>query len=559
MISPYESISRRQISKRRAQKRVEKTSLDYLVAAFNPLLIMLLVGSLVFFLIQVFYQGEMTGGVRWVLFWFVLAIVLVSRIGIEQSPVHAGIYGAGLAAASWLFLMQTHPAFLLGIVCLAVVWWSAHRLVKDCTLIDDEQDASHRGLLTGRTGEPDKKPQAAPARQSKTRRANKDKQTACAPGRWVLYFSLAALPLFGLGQLLTESRNSGAGPSGFHLLLAYLIAACGLLLSTSFLGMRRYLRQRAVKMPGNIAGAWLLSGGLIGGAVLLLALLAPRPGAGAAWGGLTGKIDHWIQEASEIAMRFNPAGTGQGREGRHSVEAANAARNNASHNTSPKNDGNPSAQGLNAQSLSGHQSQPSGRGHSENAAGTALHRILKSLLILAACIAAAIFLYRYRKLLAALIQAVWQAVAHFLHNLLPPSSRHPAPAGKSAGFTRTSPPAPFRSFRDPFASGQAERWPSETLLVYSYEALQSWAKETGIPDSPNETPVERSRSLALHHPELHPWVLSLGEHYSLLAYGKRLPQAIDTRSLRRIWTTIIRPVSKQTPPTRPHNPNAKSI
>ena len=64
--------------------RPSKTAADYLVIAVSPVLIMVMVHSFCFFLVEVFYRGEATGGVRWVLFWFVLAVVLITRIGIEQ-------------------------------------------------------------------------------------------------------------------------------------------------------------------------------------------------------------------------------------------------------------------------------------------------------------------------------------------------------------------------------------------------------------------------------------------------------------------------------------------
>ena len=57
-----------------------------------------------------------------------------------------------------------------------------------------------------------------------------------AHGVWVIYFSLLALPAFGLGQwfLPTESRLFA-----FQLLVIYVASALALLLSTSFLGLRR--------------------------------------------------------------------------------------------------------------------------------------------------------------------------------------------------------------------------------------------------------------------------------------------------------------------------------
>src|SRR5215469_4908270 len=108
------------------QEKPQKTLADYVVVAISPMLIMLIVGSLCFFLIQVFYRGEMVESVRWTMFWFVLAIVLVSRIGIQLGKWHARIYGTALAAATWVYLAYTHKSPAFGSVILAVTWWCAH-------------------------------------------------------------------------------------------------------------------------------------------------------------------------------------------------------------------------------------------------------------------------------------------------------------------------------------------------------------------------------------------------------------------------------------------------
>ena len=70
-----------------------------MVIALSPALIMMLVGSLCFFLIEVFYRGKMEGSVRWVMFWFVVGIVLVGRIAIEKSSEYAALYGIAYSAA----------------------------------------------------------------------------------------------------------------------------------------------------------------------------------------------------------------------------------------------------------------------------------------------------------------------------------------------------------------------------------------------------------------------------------------------------------------------------
>src|SRR6187397_544650 len=102
----------------------DKTAADYLAIAVCPALIMVLVGSLVFFLLQIGYSGDWLGRLRWTLFWFVLAMVLVSRIGIEQSQAMGFVYGFALAGATHLILLQ-YVGFVWQVwVLLAVIWWA---------------------------------------------------------------------------------------------------------------------------------------------------------------------------------------------------------------------------------------------------------------------------------------------------------------------------------------------------------------------------------------------------------------------------------------------------
>ena len=58
----------------------------------------------------------------------------------------------------------------------------------------------------------------------------------------------------------------------------YLFASLSLLVTTSFLNLRRYLRQREVDMPTNVTVAWLAGGILMIAALMMTAFLAPMPG-----------------------------------------------------------------------------------------------------------------------------------------------------------------------------------------------------------------------------------------------------------------------------------------
>src|SRR5271157_316563 len=128
-------------------RRPNKTFADYAAIAVCPILIMLAVGSLIFFLLAIGYAGSHAGELHWTFFWFVLAMVLVSRIAIEKGSEHAGIYGLALAGATAFRLLQ-YIAFNLWMwLLLALIWWATNKLTWDCTVIDDEQDASGEGLL----------------------------------------------------------------------------------------------------------------------------------------------------------------------------------------------------------------------------------------------------------------------------------------------------------------------------------------------------------------------------------------------------------------------------
>jgi len=112
--------------------------------------------------------------------------------------------------------------------------------------------------------------------------------------------------------MLLPSDDIAARHAGFEFLFVYVTAALGLLLTTSFLGLRRYLRQRYLPMPPMIAFGWIRFG--VGVAVICIgcALLLPRPGASDAWQALRYHLDYQLRQASEYAARFSPHGSGQG-------------------------------------------------------------------------------------------------------------------------------------------------------------------------------------------------------------------------------------------------------
>ncbi len=509
-----------------------KTVADYMVIALSPVLIMALVGSLCFFLIEVFYRGQMMGAVCWVMFWFIIGIVLVSRIAIEKSTEHAVIYGLGLAVATWLYMMRTQPSYLLGIMLLALVWFCAHKLVWDCALIDEEQDSSGRGLLQ----------KAAPAISSPSppleerageRRSGGSRKVSAphSPGRWVVYFSLAALPLFGAGQMLLPGDAVAERRTGFIFLALYLAAALGLLVTTSFLGLRRYLRQRYLKMPPAIAVAWLKFGVGVAFIVLIGALFLPRPGANEAWAALRYQIDYQLRRASEHAAPGNPPGQGQGRASNETGGKQDSAQK------SDQEQGNKPAAGQEKPGETQNPPQPTPAPTVSSAQAGNIYNFLRTALLIAAVLVIGGWIIRRRHLLLEMARSIIAALAQFFRKLfdLTPSRRpvkktEPAPA--RAKFSS------FAEYKNPFFTGKDYAWPPEQIILYSYEAVQVWAKEQGIAARPEETAREFCGRLGEQRPELDSQFEQLACLYGYAAYGTKLPPDCDLEPIRELWRRL---------------------
>ncbi len=496
-----------------------------MVIALSPALIMTLVGSLCFFLIEVFYRGKMVGSVRWVMFWFVIAIVLVSRIAIEKTSEYAALYGLALAATVWFYLVRTQPAYLLGIVLLALVWFCAHKLVWDCTLIDDDEDSSGQGLLQNRpTAKPETKSKVEPKSKAKRERV-----ASSSPGLWVVYFSLAALPFFGLGQALLPAGAAGSRRTGMILVVLYMSAALGLLITTSFLGLRRYLRQRYLRMPAMVAWAWLKLGVGVAFVILALALFLPRPGVNQAWTALRYQIDYRLQQASQYAARNNPPGQGAGRSGNDSGGKQGDAKSPGSQQNNQPSTGS-----------QGTTSSPSGPPPPTPIPGGQLgniYQFLRSSLFIIAALLAGWWLFRRRYLLLEIARSLVAAIVDFFRKLL-----DLVPARKPAK-PREPPPLrpklrPLADYANPFFAGQEHIRPPAEIIIYTYEFLQAWAKEQGIESHPEQTAREFCQEMAAHSPGLAASFRQLSFLYGHAAYGLRLPAHFDLEPLKGLWREL---------------------
>ncbi len=279
-----------------------------LVEIVGPLLIMLMIGSLVFFLIEIFYRGPHSLRLGWVLGLFTAASVLVSRISIEEGLERAALFGFALSAATLfaavklvdfeygdLFFLE--PVALLFLI--AVVMWSANRLTWDCTVIDASRDVSSIGLaervkrkVFRRRSNWRLSPENPVVSETKPAQDKPNRpwfvffansKTQNTPGLWVLYFALAAFPIFGLGQWFSQPDLNWGYRWIFLLFAIYLGSALGLLMLTSLLGLERYLRKRGAVMPSSISINWIVTGTVFALSVMLIMLLLPNPRLSTAW------------------------------------------------------------------------------------------------------------------------------------------------------------------------------------------------------------------------------------------------------------------------------------
>jgi hypothetical protein len=495
-------------------RKPQKTAADYMVVALSPALIMGLVGSICFFLIEVFYQGPMGGGARWVMFWFVIAIVLVSRIAIEQSSEHAAVYGLALAAAVWLYLARMTPSYLLSIVLLGIVWFCANKLVWDCTLIDDDEDASGQGLL--------QKPEAETKIKSPSKTKRK-RSASSSPGRWVVYFSLAALPLFGIGQVLLPSSAAGSHRLGLAFLVVYMAAALGLLVTTSFLGLRRYLRQRYLQMPASIAFAWVKFGGGVA------ALFVPRPGANAFWSAFRRQADYRLQQASRYAAGRNPRGEGEGRAGNETGASKSEKRADSDSGPREKSSSGTPQPGEGPAGPTPSPVPVDSAGH--------IYALLRVAMIWGTVLIACWWLARCRHLLLEMLRSCIMAVRDFFRQLLElMPARKPSKPGVPEAPAR--PRRPLTEFKNPFFAEKGSLRPPAEIILYTYDAVQAWTREQGMEPHPEQTAREFCEQAGERLPELATPLRHLSFLYAHAAYGEHLPAECNLEPLKEIWRRL---------------------
>jgi hypothetical protein len=551
-----------------AANREPPTAADVIVAALSPVLIMGLVGSLVFFLAEVFYAGRYEGRLLYTLFFFVAGAVLVGRIAVAVDQTRAWAYGGILALVTFLALRMwvefppDNPMApfkdLINVILIGVVWWSSNRLVWDCTFIDDKRRGSGKGLLAAAGWE--KRPGIRPdvvedieedekqyepgwrGWYQRFERWNKARsKKPHTPGLTVVYFSLAALPIFGLGQTLIPADDPARRAFTFRLAAVYVGSGMGLLLTTSFLGLRRYLRQRKLKMPISMTATWMGLGAVLIVAFLVVGALIPRPYSESPIWNPSRAITR-ERDASQYAVNRDSGGKGEGRSGEKATKGDGNATgkggepgakgksgevksgsgekkdDNGGGNTKSggdKSGGDDAKKGDDAKSKDGREGKESGRQASaeqkegskngQNSAerpqnssvGSAMSKIadvLKWIVFVALALIILFVVFRHglqflsnfmpwAKNLLAAIDAWWKGLFGGREKKVKESA-----AAEIAPVIESR--APFAAYTNPFSDGTAAGRSPEDLVRYSFQAFEAWAGDREMPRADYETPLE---------------------------------------------------------------------
>jgi hypothetical protein len=392
-------------------------------------------------------------------------------------------------------------------------------------------------------------------------------------GHWVVYFSLAALPLFGLGQSLIPVEDAGRRRYAFWLMIVYVASGLGLLLTTSLLGLRRYLRQRRLQMPSSMTGLWLGSGVALIALFLIAGALLPRPHAEYPLVNITplGSPD---RSASRRAPQSDQSGKGEGRPG--ADDKGDQARDGSGGKGQPGGkasgrSGRPEGQGegkskARGQSKSDRDSGKQGDGKSQDGQPgeertsdsnsfppdsptvmppgvlSAVSDVLKWIVVaILAVLAVGVVLWLVLKHFASVsdwARRLLEVLAALWRSLF--GGATPVEEDIEEAVVVQERPRPFAAFPNPFADGSAAGRSPEDLVRYSFTALEAWAFEHDRPRRIDETPLEYATRLGGEVPALEADVQGLAALYARLAYARRrLPESCRGQ-VEQFWRVLER-------------------
>lgn len=300
-----------------------RSATDMLLSFLTPLMILVMVASVIFFLLDVRYVYTEVHDwyLRWFAFWFVFGVVALNRLIARDGKEESVLYIAGMALVVILFtfatttgfdvgsisrnfMNQPHVAIGFNLTVVAFIWWLTNRLTHECC-VDENPSAGDIGILTGtarrvrkaiqreaapstrRLELPDGMSEIAPVDPldwKKPERTSPKPTVSAAerlpkrhPGISIFYFSVPVMAIFALGQRIVQHGGEPMILAGHFYVACYTVAALSLLMLSSLAGLREYFRERRIRLPGGLGPFWIGLGLVLIAMVLFGAVALPMP------------------------------------------------------------------------------------------------------------------------------------------------------------------------------------------------------------------------------------------------------------------------------------------
>ena len=331
------------------------------------------------------------------------------------------------------------------------------------------------------------------------------------------------MPIFGIAQGFIPASDLPSRRWVFQLFVAYILASLGLLMTTSLIGLMRYLHGRQVEMPNSLMISWISVGSVVGVALLCLAWLLPRPAP-----------EYSIAKSLPFSFKTpdstRPNSWALGSDGQKSGVQANSSRRNGQQGQS--------GQGQSGQGQSGQGSFANG--FSQFSLPPALTHVGTLIKILAAIALLTLLtwaLLRYRKEILASCREWWSGLTRWWSLFLGRKSRQRRGIDPVSSVA-VNPLRPFTTFSNPFRGNLADQLSPDELVAMSFTALESWAQDFGHPRHEDQTPIEFAKSLTCSVPELGPSAQAFTKLVNQSAYA---PNTLDRKCLptvKRLWDQL---------------------
>jgi hypothetical protein len=375
------------------------------------------------------------------------------------------------------------------------------------------------------------------------------------------------------------------------------------LLTTAFLGLRRYLRQRRLEMPLTITSVWLTTGGGLLLALLVVGAILPRPYAEytlvdaaklaaskersasnySVKDGDTGKesgrpsSDKTSDEKGTPGSQTRPGKDGKGQsqskssQGDKKSDSSGKSQDGDQKKSSDQND-NAKQRGDQTRDQKDGSGDKSSKSDAKNAKSESSSRsgssrpssprssnliprvppgvsnVLRWAVYIVLALAGLWFLIQFlanftnwAKWLVDLLRDFWQGLFGGW------GGRTETEADEAEPEPARPAPRPFSAYYNPFLSGTPPA--PEEIVRYSFEALEAFAAELDLERGAEETALEFADRLGHAIPALEADVHRLAAFYARAAYGRgRLPDS-SLDALRQFWDNL-NAAYQQTPAAR---------